>query len=110
MDTKGGRSAGEDSYPPLWFLPSGKTHLQDHLFCWQVCGLGEICSSSFAQENSCVLAPLGPSKVTLEDVGPDSKWEHGNDWMHGDVEEAVQQGILKPALNLKVTKEVEDEY
>ena len=48
--------------------------------------------------------------MTLEDVGPDSKWEHGKDWMHGDVEEAVQQGILKPALNLKVTKEVEDEY
>ena len=50
------------------------------------------------------------SKVTMDDVGPDSKWEYGKDWMHGDVEEAVQQGILKPALNLKVTKEVEDEY
>ena len=48
--------------------------------------------------------------MTMEDVSPDSKWEHGVDGMHGDVDEAVQQGILKPALDLKVTKEMEDEY
>ena len=51
-----------------------------------------------------------PSKVTLDDVGPNSKREHGEDWMLGDVDEAVQQGILKPAVDLKVSKEMEDEY
>ena len=30
--------------------------------------------------------------------------------MHRDVNEAVQHGILQPALDLKVTKEMEDEY
>ena len=51
-----------------------------------------------------------PSKVTLEDVGPNSKWENGEDWMRGDIVEAVEQGTLKPATEIKVTKEMEDEY
>ena len=57
-------------------------------------------------------ADLGtrPSKVTLDDVGPNSKWEHGEDWMHGDIDEAVLQGILKHAVDIKVTKELEDQY
>ena len=29
---------------------------------------------------------------------PSSKGEHGEDWMLGNVDEAVQQGIPKPAL------------
>ena len=33
-------------------------------------------------------ADLGtrPSKVTIQDVGPNSKWENGLDWMHQDLE------------------------
>ena len=51
-----------------------------------------------------------PCKVSIDDVGPNSRWENGQDWMHGEIEEAVQQGILKPAADIKVTKEIEDEY
>ena len=48
--------------------------------------------------------------MSIEDVGPNSKWEHGEDWMHGDISDAVEQGILKPAVELRVNKELEDEY
>ena len=45
-----------------------------------------------------------PSKVTLDDIGPNSRWEQGMDWMHDDISKAVHDGILKPAVNLTVTK------
>ena len=51
-----------------------------------------------------------PDKVTVYDVGPNSKWEHGEDWMHGDIEDAVDQGILRPAVDLLLTRDLEEEY
>jgi len=38
-----------------------------------------------------------------------SRRENGQDCMLGEIEEAVQQGILKPAADIKVIKEIEDE-
>ena len=37
-----------------------------------------------------------PSKVKVSDVGPDSRWENGDDWMRLDLAEAVSLGVLKP--------------
>lgn len=51
-----------------------------------------------------------PSKVTIQDVGPDSMWENGTDWMHGDISDAVQDGILIPAQELRLNKENEEEF
>ena len=51
-----------------------------------------------------------PSKVTMQDVGPDSKWEKGLSWMQGDMEKAVSEGHLKPAKELRLSRELEDEY
>ena len=58
------------------------------------------------------LADLGtrPDKVKLSDVGPDSEWELGKGWMRSDVNDAIQNGILKPIseLRLSVEKDAED--
>ena len=51
-----------------------------------------------------------PSKVTLDDVGPNSKRERGLDWMDEDLEKAVEEGHLKSAQKLRVTRELEEEY
>ena len=40
-------------------------------------------------------------KVSIEDVGPDSRYENGDAWMKLELDEAVQQGFLKPAQDLK---------
>ena len=57
------------------------------------------------------LADLGtrPEKVKLSDVGPESKWECGKQWMQGDVQDAVQQGILKPISSLRLAAEKDNE-
>ena len=41
------------------------------------------------------------SKVKLIDVEPESRWQNGD----VDIEQAVCQGILKPASNMRVSKE-----
>ena len=51
-----------------------------------------------------------PDKVKVSDVGPDSRWENGDYWMHDDVENAVSSGILKPATSLRVSKDIEDDF
>jgi hypothetical protein len=51
-----------------------------------------------------------PSKVTLADVGPDSRWHNGDEWMTWDLEKAISAGVIKPASALRVNKEEEDEY
>ena len=59
------------------------------------------------------LADLGtrPEKVKITDVGPDSEWECGKPWMHWDVSQAVEQGILKPISELRGAEEKDsDEY
>ena len=57
------------------------------------------------------LADLGtrPEKVKLSDVGPDSEWECGKAWMHGEVEDAIQQGIIKPVSELRLNVEKDNE-
>ena len=51
-----------------------------------------------------------PGKVTLDDVGPDSLWENGTVWMHGHVQQAVDDGILVPAHQLRLNRESEEEF
>ena len=57
------------------------------------------------------LAAVGtrPEKVKLSDVGPHSEWECGEAWMHGDVEDAIQQGIIKPVSELRLNVEKDNE-
>ena len=50
-------------------------------------------------------------KVIIDDIGPDSRYENGDPWMRLDLDQAIQQGFIKPALELKPTVvENEDEY
>ena len=51
-----------------------------------------------------------PEKVTLTDIGPNSKWECGERWMTMDIGEAVKAGFIKPASELRISKEQENEY
>ena len=57
-------------------------------------------------------ADLGtrPEVVTIEHVGPNSKWEKGLPWMKGEIDDAISQGILTPAANLHVKENEEDDY
>ena len=49
-------------------------------------------------------------KVTLDDVGPESRYENGDPWMRLDMEQIIEQGILIPAEKLKpVTVEKEED-
>ena len=50
-------------------------------------------------------------KVTIEDVGPDSRYENGDPWMRMELHDAVKEGYLRPASELKpVPSEKEDEF
>ena len=51
-----------------------------------------------------------PSKVKFEDVGPNSSWENGLEWMNKDLQESIQSEIIKPALELRINRELEDDY
>ena len=51
-----------------------------------------------------------PEKVAIDDVGPDSVWENGEPWMRGDITTAVDNGTLKPASQLRLGKESQEEY
>ena len=50
-----------------------------------------------------------PDKVQLSDIGPESRWENGDQWMTQDVQEAVRLGVLKPASSLRVAKDIDDD-
>ena len=59
------------------------------------------------------LADLGtrPEKVKVSDVGLESEWECGKGWMHEDVSDAVEQGILRPVSDLRLNAEKDaDDY
>ena len=50
-------------------------------------------------------------KVSIEDVGPNSRYENGDPWMRLELDQAVQEGYLKPAQDLKPARvENEDEF
>ena len=57
-------------------------------------------------------ADLGtrPSKVKLTDVGPDSIWELGCDWMKKDIQDAITEKILIPSSNLRLKPEMEEDF
>ena len=50
-------------------------------------------------------------KVTIGDVGPDSRYENGDEWMRMEMEEAVTKGFIRPALEMMtVPVEKEDDF
>ena len=51
-----------------------------------------------------------PEKVKEEDVGPNSVWEKGLDWMHNEFEEALGNDIIKPAKMLRLKEDEEEEF
>ena len=51
-----------------------------------------------------------PNLVTEKDVGPDSIWEKGYKWMNGEINDAIESGILTPASMLRVKEEEEEEF
>ena len=51
-----------------------------------------------------------PDQVRLTDMGPNSKWECGAQWMNLEITEAVKKGFIKPASELRMTKELENEF
>ena len=57
-------------------------------------------------------ADLGtrPSKVQDSDIGPDSVWEKGLDWMRSDLTDVLETGIMTPAANLRLKDDEENEF
>ena len=53
---------------------------------------------------------LRTDKVKLSDVGPESRWENGDLWMQGEISDAIESGVLKPATSLRVSKDMENEF
>ena len=51
-----------------------------------------------------------PSKVKDEDIGPESIWENGHDWMRGDMEEAVEAHVLTPAKDLRLQTDEKEAF
>ena len=51
-----------------------------------------------------------PEKVQDSDIGPDSVWINGHEWMKGSLDEAIQNGIITPASALRMKEEEELEY
>ena len=52
-----------------------------------------------------------PAKVTMKDIGPDSRSEQGDPWMRLPLDAAIEQGYIKTASSLRVKNgEEEDEY
>ena len=51
-----------------------------------------------------------PAKVTLGDVGPNSRWNNGDEWMTWDLERAISEGIIKPVSELRLPRTEEEDY
>ena len=49
-------------------------------------------------------------KVQEKSVGPDSVWENGHEWMKGSIDDAIEADILKPALELRINDDEEEEF
>ena len=50
-------------------------------------------------------------KVSIDDIGPNSRYENGDSWMRLDLEEAVSRGYLRPADSLKsIDRDHEDDF
>ena len=51
-----------------------------------------------------------PEKVTVQDVGPGSRWENGDEWMTLDLVDALKQGYIKSAKSLRLSIDQEDDF
>ena len=51
-----------------------------------------------------------PDQVTLDSIGPDSRWERGSHWMRDNLDKAIAQDIIKPALSLRIKPEEENDF
>ena len=51
-----------------------------------------------------------PDKLSLDAVGPASRWQVGAEWMSKDIDDAIAADIIKPALKLRIKPEEEDEF
>ena len=51
-----------------------------------------------------------PEKVKENDVGPNSVWEKGMDWMHNEFKEALENDIINPAKMLRLKEDEEEEF
>ena len=66
----------------------------------------------FHVKTDLLVADIGtrPEKVSIEDIMPGSRWHNGEKWMKITVAEAIGQGHIKPALELRVKDEEKDEF
>ena len=51
-----------------------------------------------------------PHLVKITDVGPNSTWEKGLPWMNGEIDDAVEKGILTSVSKLRLNEEDEDSF
>ena len=51
-----------------------------------------------------------PEKVAIEDILVGSKWHSGAGWMSGSLERAIGDGVIKPAAELRLKEEEENDY
>ena len=59
-----------------------------------------------------LVADIGtrPEKVKIKDVMPGSRWHDGETWMRSTIAQAIAQGQLKPALDLRINEEEKEEF
>jgi hypothetical protein len=58
----------------------------------------------------CNPAGTRPAEVRDEDIGPNGKWEKGLPWMREELDDAIEQGILTPAVDLRINDDEEDSF
>ena len=51
-----------------------------------------------------------PEKVKVEDVMAGARWHNGEAWMTWPVERSIAEGLIKPALDLKMNEDDRDEF
>ena len=51
-----------------------------------------------------------PSQIKDSSVGPNSVWEKGYAWMRGEIDDAIADGILTPASDLRLNDDDEESY
>ena len=51
-----------------------------------------------------------PDKVNIEDILEGGRWHSGAPWMKMNLEEAIQNEAIKPALDLRINEEEKDDF
>ena len=66
----------------------------------------------FHVKTELLVADVGtrPDRVSVEDVMPGSRWHDGEAWMKLTVGQAIAQGCIKPALDLRMSDDEKDEF